>query len=170
MTSIYAQQISGATALPWFVDFGQQIPIFAWCRTVCLCLSLGCMVTKLPYRSIAGWMVGLIEFESTTSSMSTRRSNQLSYRPFRFQMGQFTQLGRRIKALRKCVFGLLGRSEPRAGKFRMTGVIRGPAGTMAGRCRSVCTWPGNLRVSSAIKCGVFLSNRRDRGSKPNQNL
>ena len=109
VTSIYAQQISRATALPWFVDFGQQIPIFAWCRTVCLCLSLGCMVTKLPYRSIAGWMVGLIEFESTTSSMSTRRSNQLSYRPLGFQMAQFTQLSRIIKARCESLRGCLGR-------------------------------------------------------------
>ena len=152
---MYAQQISRATALPWFVDFGQQIPIFAWCKTACLCLSLGCMVTKLPYRSIAGWMVGLIEFESTTSSMSTRRSNQLSYRPFGFQMAQFTQLGRRIKAPRKSIFGLSGRAEGSAGKFCMTSVIRGFAGSMVGRCRSVCKLPGIRRVSSAIKCGFF---------------
>ena len=128
--SMYAQQIPRATALPWFVDFGQKIPISAWCNTVRLCLSLGYMVSKLPYRSIAGWMVGLIEFESTTSSMSTRRSNQLSYRPFGFQRAQFTQLGRRIKAPRKRVFGLVGCSEPSAGRFDMFGVLRGPVRMM----------------------------------------
>ncbi len=35
--------------------------------------------------------VGTSEFESPTSSMSTRRSNQLSYAPMASEEGHFTQ-------------------------------------------------------------------------------